>query len=882
MFSLLETLVKITSGIRKSDMGAEEPPVAVPEIRTGGRWKHLLIRRSLGRGHFGVVYQAYDSHLNREVALKFLSGALAMQEGKLLARIHDESVVKVYSIEEDQGLTAICMEWVDGVDLESYLAPKGCLDPMHVAVIGRRLAGALARVHRAGLLHRDIKAQNVLLTKDSRTVLVDFGLGVPIDSNVNDFAGTLPYMAPELFEGNRSTRASDIYALGVLLFHLASGKYPIVADSVETFRRLHQSGARVPLADCASVPEAFEDLVERATAANPSERFQSAGTLAAALEKISRDRPAKRRRALRAIWAGVGLTGMAIGAWALRGRFEHPPEPVDQLLESQIGVYDDPSLSEDGRVLVFSSDKAGNGDLDIWVKYTKTGASKVLTGPGGDEVEPAVSVDGTMVAYRSEKDGAAHIDSTLGGQDRLLAAGGRYPRFSPDGTRVAFWTGEEGSSYSARTYVIPTAGGQAVQILPDFADCRFPVWSPDGKYLLVTATRDRIAPSAQGRDWWLVPTNKLGSPVRLGFYATLQRLGLDPEDSPPHWSGDRVVFGARHGETANIWQIGIDGDRISDQPKSLTSDTVRAESPWSLRDGTVAFAAVSPRINIWSLQLEGPHLNLVRETHTLNFDLTPHISSDGRTLLFTRIINQHYETWVGDRKNGTERRLPFSDHASSVLSPKGDKVVYAPESSSRSLIQYQLESGESRTICDECGPPLDWSPDGTHILYGNARGEIGALDIVSISHKLLMGSADHNYVAAAVSPDGHRVALTDRIDSDNARIQTAGLSNWTAEPPERWIDIAADRAFNDKPVWSKDGRTLYYHSNKDGFGCIWEQHLAASGRPSGPAIPLIHLHSARLTTLLISQPSLNLQLGGGRLFINLDETTGALWLRRPH
>lgn len=116
MFSILDTIVKITSRIGKSDAAISEPAIS-PEIYPGMEWKHLAIRRSLGKGHFGTVYQAYDSRLGREVALKFLDSAPAMQEGKLLARIHHESVVKVHSIEEDHDLTAICMEWVEGMDL---------------------------------------------------------------------------------------------------------------------------------------------------------------------------------------------------------------------------------------------------------------------------------------------------------------------------------------------------------------------------------------------------------------------------------------------------------------------------------------------------------------------------------------------------------------------------------------------------------------------------------------------------------------------------------------------------------------------------------------------------------------------------------------------
>jgi Tol biopolymer transport system component len=885
MLSLFETIVKLGSRGPKADAGFAVSANSL-EFVPGTHWKHLVIRTALGKGHFGTVYRAYDTHLNREVALKFLDSAQALYEGKLLARIHHDNIVKVHSIEQHGDLTAICMELVEGTDLESYVAHKGCLDPVHTAVVGRQIADALATVHRAGLLHRDIKAQNVVMTTDGHIVLVDFGLGVPSGGGAGEFAGTLPYMAPELFEGAPPSRNTDLYALGVLLFHLVSREYPVMAPSVEDLLKLHRAGDRLHLADCASIPEAFGKVVERAVAANPSDRFQSAGAMVTALDEVIRTRRALPRLRVppKAMWAAAVVGTVLAGAWMFRDRWPRAPEPTLELLESQTGVYYEPSLSADGRVLVFSSDKAGNGDLDVWVKHINTGYSKALTGPGADEVEPSVSPDGTLVAYRSERDGGLYLNSTLGGEERRVASDGHHPRFSPDGRSLAYWTGEAGNLHraSARTYIILVSGGEPTPVLQNFADCRLPVWSPDGKSLLVSAT-PAGAPPVEAMDWWLVLIKEPASPVKLNFYPRVRQSKMTLEEYPPHWAGNRVVFAARHGETRNIWQVGLAQGRLTGDIERITSGTAAESDPWTLADGTVAFAAVNHNLNIWSAELGTGYPKLTRETSAVTFDLTPHVSSDGRTLLFTRMKGQARWTWLRNRVTGAERQLPLPDRATSVLSPDGTGVAYSRESAgNQALMYFRPDSGATKVVCDDCGAPLDWSADGTHVLYISRDAQaIGVLDLVSASRIVLVRPAGRLFMGAALSPNQDRLALVERVDSEASRIRIVRVVSWRAEPEELWTDITSGRGFRDKPAWSADGRTLYYDSNDDAFGCVWAQRFDEQGQASGKPQSVLHLHSARLSSRIIAQRSFNLSFGGGRLFINLDELSSTLWLRRP-
>ena len=314
----------------------------------------------------------------------------------------------------------------------------------------------------------------------------------------------------------------------------------------------------------------------------------------------------------------------------------------------------------------------------------------------------------------------------------------------------------------------------------------------------------------------------------------------------------------------------------------LFRSTTMETSPWSLEDGTVVYVSARHNLNIWSASLGSSQPRPERETSDVNFNLTPHVSSDGRVLLFTRRIGQSRSAWLHDRSTGLERKLPLPDYTALVLSRDGNRIVYSFQAADRqTLIAYQIDTAQSRTLCDDCGPPLDWSADDTHLVYDSGRPErIGILDLNTGGRATLIETPGHSYIAAAISPDQNRVAVVDRTDSDHSRILLAGIRNWVAESSPGWIDLTSDRAFNDKPAWSADGRTLYYHSTIDGFGCIWAQRFGTNGRPNGAAQEVLPLHSARLTSSLVARPSLNLAIGGGRLFVVLDEVTSTLWLRR--
>jgi eukaryotic-like serine/threonine-protein kinase len=272
-----------------------EPPPAEESV---GRWGPFDLLQRIGEGAFGDVYRARDA-LHRDVALKLLKpgatssgqlGARILHEGRVLARVRHPNVVTVYGAETHDNRVGLWMEFIHGRTLEALLQAQGPLSAREAALLGRELCRAVAAVHGAGLVHRDIKAQNVMREAGGRLVLMDFGAGQVMQGESQGggrrVTGTPLYLAPELLEGKAATVQSDIYSLGVLLYHLVTNTYPVRATSLDELRVAHAAGARMRLTDVRpELPEDFVRLVERALDPDPARRFQSAGAMADALSQ---------------------------------------------------------------------------------------------------------------------------------------------------------------------------------------------------------------------------------------------------------------------------------------------------------------------------------------------------------------------------------------------------------------------------------------------------------------------------------------------------------------------------------------------------------------------------------------------------------------------
>jgi serine/threonine-protein kinase len=268
-----------------------------PEETVPRSWGHLRIRERIGEGAFGEVFRAWDANLDREVALKLLKtgpsakGDLAstmLEEGRLLARVRHPNVVTVHGAEAHDGRVGLWMEFVRGLSLADLLEEQGRLGAREATLIGLDLCRALAAVHGAGLVHRDIKARNVMREEGGRILLMDFGAGREMGDEEGPgdrtITGTPLYIAPEVYAHRPATARSDIYSLGVLLYHLVTGSYPVRATTLHELRDKHRRREMRLLRDERSdLPEGFVNVVERALEGDPAGRFATAGQMEQAL-----------------------------------------------------------------------------------------------------------------------------------------------------------------------------------------------------------------------------------------------------------------------------------------------------------------------------------------------------------------------------------------------------------------------------------------------------------------------------------------------------------------------------------------------------------------------------------------------------------------------
>jgi serine/threonine protein kinase/tetratricopeptide (TPR) repeat protein len=310
-------------------------------------WGHLRLLERIGRGTFGEVYRAWDMRLDREVALKLLTAGRAagdreassiIHEGRLLARVRHPNVVTIYGAEQIGDQIGLWMEFVRGHTLEQILEQRTVLSATEAVGIGLELCRAVSAVHSAGLLHRDIKAHNVMRAEDGRIVLMDFGTGRDSGEEASsDLAGTPLYLAPEVLRGQQAAVRSDIYSLGILLYHVATGSYPVHAQTVRELRAAHERGERTGVQTARrDVRPKLARIIERAIDPQPERRYQSADALGADLAAL------KPRPTVVRLGYAVGVAAaliVAVGvAWEVRGRQVGSSRTPSALLAGSAGL----------------------------------------------------------------------------------------------------------------------------------------------------------------------------------------------------------------------------------------------------------------------------------------------------------------------------------------------------------------------------------------------------------------------------------------------------------------------------------------------------------------------------------------------------------------
>lgn len=280
-------------------------------------WRHLQVRELIGKGGFGKVYRAYDPMLRRDVALKLAHDRLSRSRGstviaaeaRRMARVRHPNILAIHGADEIDGQVGIWCDLLRGVTLASVLEDDRRLPHSQVLEVAAPLSAAIALIHSRGLSHGDIKPSNIMIQPDGSPVLMDFGAAVESHDADAQTVGSPVVMAPEQFEGVPASPASDVYALGVVLFRATTGRFPIVAPSVTQLGEMHAAGAGPVNFD--DVPRTWRRLLRAMLHADPAER-PSAREVVGRLDRMA-TAPARRRTtiAVASVVAGLAVAAVA-------------------------------------------------------------------------------------------------------------------------------------------------------------------------------------------------------------------------------------------------------------------------------------------------------------------------------------------------------------------------------------------------------------------------------------------------------------------------------------------------------------------------------------------------------------------------------------------
>ena len=619
----------------------------------------------LGAGGMGAVYRARDTRLDRDVALKIILPDATSEptnrrrfllEARAVSALNHPNVVTVYEAATIDGVDFIAMELIVGETLSARIA-RGPVPIPDVIRIGLQVAEGLAAAHHAGLVHRDLKPANIMITRDGRAKILDFGLAKKTEraemasatvtlqmlTAAGTAVGTLAYMSPEQARGDVPGPLSDIFTYGTVLYETLTCLRPFDGRTqLDYFHQLCFEDPAPLSVRRPDTPPALIAIISRAMARNPADRFASMESLVDALKilllsdaqlafasstatmttlprymatgQVSTRANAWRRSA-QAGFATIATVAVATGVYFFAKRPAIAPAAPATLTKVtyDAGLTAYPAISSDGKLLAYASDRAG-GNLDIWVQQLGGGQPTRLTKDPADDYEPAFSPDGTHIAYRSgRRGGGVYITPTLSGSEgEFLAAGGFDPKYSPDGGTIAYWHGYVGGALypkAAQIVLVSLRTRQPRVFRPDFETSAYPVWLSNSRLLFLGRKRDKTGNAVI--DWWVADINT-GYAVATGALNRFADAGLTSVPAtywfkPETVAGGAVFFTATRGDATNVWKIPLNSEGIAAGPPAGVTFGASLDSSVSVADqgsnGTVAFSSLSLERNVWKLPL---------------------------------------------------------------------------------------------------------------------------------------------------------------------------------------------------------------------------------------------------------------------------------------
>jgi len=816
-------------------------------LAAGTRLGSYEIVAPLGAGGMGEVYRARDPRLGREVAIKVLSDDLAgnadalarfEREAMSVARLSHPNIVSIFEFTHQAGTAFVVTELVEGETLRARLE-AGPLPPRRAIAYALQIARGIAAAHTRGVVHRDLKPENVMIARDDQIKILDFGLAKSIEPHADEamtrgaslatsagmVMGTFGYMAPEQVRGLAIDHRVDIFAFGAVLYEMLKGERAFRGETAaDTMTAILTK--EPPDLDVAglSIPPAVDRIVKRCLEKAPPLRFQSANDLAFAIETLSSGSTpsaptvavgdvARRPPAAWLPWsvAAIAVLGAA-GVWMLRPAPE-PPEvrwsSFTRITEAA-GEETSPALSPDGSTVAYSV--RVNGSWDVYSQRVGgRNATPIVNDPQRDERGAAYSPDGSQIAFHeSTAVGGIFIAGATGESVRRLTDIGFDPAWSPDGKQIAFATEEifdpATRQSGSRVLVVDAGGGSPRKIVDD--DAVQPSWSPSGERIVywsnTTGQRDIYTVAATG-----------GPRVPVTHDAAI--------DWSPVWSPDGryIYFSSDRGGAMNVWRIAVDqsSGRTTGSPEPVTAGVQASASlPRFSRDGSrLVFRSQVRSINPVAIPFDPTTARAgvpyVLESQN-NIRVPSDVSPDGKQIAFFSIGERQEDIFVGSPGESMRRITddPPRDRGP-VFTPDGRSLVfYSNRDGTWGLWTVRLDGAGLHKIGNGGAVYPLVSPKGDLVVFTAAQGHgLFSTPFTSpadaIPTELPAANTGGKYFSAtAWSRDGARLA--GYLTSQEGRPSGTGIYDLTSHTMTALTDDPTDAV-----KWLSDAHRVAYFTN---------------------------------------------------------------------
>ena len=827
-------------------------------LAAGTRLGPYKVVSPLGAGGMGEIYRARDTRLDRDVAIKVLRQHLAAspdgrarfeREARTISQLNHPNICTLYDVGHQDDIDYLVMELLDGETLAQRL-DKGALPLSEMVSIGRQIAEALDRAHRHGVVHRDLKPGNVMLTR-AGAKLLDFGLAVATPGAADPGAmsqsptlsrpltaegtlvGTFRYMAPEQLEGKEADGRADIWALGCVLYEMTTGTPAFAGESQASLIAAIMTGQPRPISELRPVtPPGLERLIRRCLQKSPDDRVQAALDVAFMLDEVASGNPAATAVTQRRLptWLIPAVAVAIAAASFLTGRLTAPPSGSGAIRVSTLsqGSRDNwPAVSPDGRLVAFGAVRQ-NGQ-GIWVMDMVTRSELKLT--SGVDQTPRFTADGGSVVFTRVEGGNLSLwrVPVIGGKPRLLLEDAFDADPSPDGTQMVYVSGQADSAGAGARLMISRSdgtGGREVwagghSVLPSS-----PRWSPDGKRIAFVTSATQNTPNqvqvlevSSGRSREFVAPNKavLSNTIWDASGSLILAEGVGITALQRSASGRLFRLDTRSGKYQPLgW--------LENFPVILDV----------LPDGRLVLSSLLVRQNLCEVPIDARTLGDGRWlTAGLAMDRQPVYSPDGKSVMFSSNRGGTLDLWEVSVESGEMHRVTDdpADDWDPEYGPDGQSIFWCSSRSGAFEIWTARRDGSaprqlSRDSLDAENPSV--SSDGQWVLYSSGHPSKSGLWRVPVAG----GSGEWLLKAGSLipdlSPDDHYVSVITEVGTTESKLSLFDLQEGKSLPhPVRLQALPGSLQIGRSRITPDGSSVAYLYTRGDGQPILVRRPLSA-------------------------------------------------------